>query len=131
MLIEFVAMDQEDWHKRLRELRYLNWDIKASRKTMADGRVRSFYTLKAYTDWPLNPSQWVRQYEQTRKNDKPAFKAMQQQAEKEFGIRVRDTELMGPVLNASMPKAPAHPPLDRDAAMMGGLLLGSPEFQRR
>jgi len=58
-------------------------------------------------------------------------KAMQQQAEKEFGIRVRDTELMGPVLNASMPKAPAHPPLDRDAAMMGGLLLGSPEFQRR
>jgi hypothetical protein len=58
-------------------------------------------------------------------------KAMQQQAEKEFGIRVRDTDLMGPVLNASMPKAPAHPPLDRDAAMMGGLLLGSPEFQRR
>jgi uncharacterized protein (DUF1800 family) len=58
-------------------------------------------------------------------------KAAQQQAEKEFGIRVRDTELMGPLLNASMPKAPARPPLDRDAAMMAGLLLGSPEFQRR
>jgi uncharacterized protein (DUF1800 family) len=58
-------------------------------------------------------------------------KAAQQQAEKEFGIRPRDVELMGPVLNASMPKAQAHPPLDRDAAMMAGLLLGSPEFQRR
>ena len=54
-----------------------------------------------------------------------------QQAEKEFGIRWRDAELMGPVLNASRPAGPARPPLDRDAAVMAGLLLGSPEFQRR
>jgi uncharacterized protein (DUF1800 family) len=58
-------------------------------------------------------------------------KASQQQAEKEFGIRARDPELMGPVLNASMPAVPARAPLDRDAAVMAGLLLGSPEFQRR
>jgi uncharacterized protein (DUF1800 family) len=54
-----------------------------------------------------------------------------QQAEKEFGIRWRDAEPMGPVLNASMPSVPARAPLDRDAAVMAGLLLGSPEFQRR
>jgi uncharacterized protein (DUF1800 family) len=54
-----------------------------------------------------------------------------QQAEKEFGIRWRDAEPMGPVLNASMPSVPARAPLDRDAAVMAGLLLGSPEFQHR
>jgi uncharacterized protein (DUF1800 family) len=57
--------------------------------------------------------------------------AMQQQAEKSFPIRTNDFEPMAQVLNPSRPKLQARPPLDREAAMMAGLLLGSPEFQRR
>lgn len=55
----------------------------------------------------------------------------QLQAEKEFPIRSRDSEPMAVLLNAAAPALPARPPLDRDAAVMAGLLLGSPEFQRR
>jgi uncharacterized protein (DUF1800 family) len=55
----------------------------------------------------------------------------QQQAEREFGIRARDSEPMWAVLNAATSAGPPRPPLDREAAVMAGLLLGSPEFQRR
>ncbi|WP_254063848.1 DUF1800 domain-containing protein [Granulicella sp. S190] len=55
----------------------------------------------------------------------------QQQAEKSFGIRANDAEPMAQVLNVSSPRQRATPPLDREAAGMAGLLLGSPEFQRR
>ena len=57
--------------------------------------------------------------------------AMQQEAVKNFSIRPNDAEPMAQVLHASGPKPPVRPPLDRDAATMAGLLLGSPEFQRR
>ncbi len=57
--------------------------------------------------------------------------AAQLRAEKEFSIRPRDVEPMSIVLNASAPIQPARAPMDHDAAVMAGLLLGSPEFQRR
>ena len=57
--------------------------------------------------------------------------AMQQEAVKNFSIRPNDAEPMAQVLHASGPKPPVRPPLNRDAATMAGLLLGSPEFQRR
>lgn len=57
--------------------------------------------------------------------------AAQQQAEKEFAIRAHDIEPMSAVLNAGGPPPRPAPPLDREAATMAGLLLGSPEFQRR
>jgi len=57
--------------------------------------------------------------------------AAQAQAEKEFSIRPREAEPMLAVLNASGPMTPPRAPQDHDAAMMAGLLLGSPEFQRR
>ncbi|RSL14551.1 uncharacterized protein (DUF1800 family) [Edaphobacter aggregans] len=56
--------------------------------------------------------------------------AAQQEAEKSFGIRPREIEPMAAILNAGAPVEPG-PPLDRQAAVMAGLLLGSPEFQRR
>jgi uncharacterized protein (DUF1800 family) len=56
---------------------------------------------------------------------------MQQQAEKSFSIRPNDFEPMAQVLNPAMLRQQNRPPLDREAAMMAGLLLGSPEFQRR
>jgi uncharacterized protein (DUF1800 family) len=56
--------------------------------------------------------------------------AIQQQAEKSFPIRPNDFEPMGQVLNPNRPRQ-IRAPMDREAAMMAGLLLGSPEFQRR
>ena len=53
------------------------------------------------------------------------------QAEKSFSIRPNDFEPMAQVLNPTMLRQQNRPPLDREAAMMAGLLLGSPEFQRR
>src|SRR5216683_5492971 len=56
---------------------------------------------------------------------------MQQQAERDFSIRPNDFEPMAQVLNPAALRQQGRPPLDREAAMMAGLLLGSPEFQRR
>jgi uncharacterized protein (DUF1800 family) len=56
---------------------------------------------------------------------------IQLQAEKNFSIRTRDLEPMAQILNPARPGQQARPPLDREAATMAGLLLGSPEFQRR
>jgi uncharacterized protein (DUF1800 family) len=56
---------------------------------------------------------------------------MQQQALKDFPIRPNDFEPMAQVLNPAALNQQGRPPLDREAAMMAGLLLGSPEFQRR
>ena len=56
---------------------------------------------------------------------------MQQQAERDFPIRANDFEPMAQVLNPAALRPTGRPPLDREAAMMAGLLLGSPEFQRR
>ncbi len=57
--------------------------------------------------------------------------AMQQQAVKDFSIKPNEFEPMAQVLNPAMVRPRNRPPLDREAAMMAGLLLGSPEFQRR
>jgi uncharacterized protein (DUF1800 family) len=56
---------------------------------------------------------------------------MQQQAEKDFSIRANDFEPLAQVLNPAALRQQGRPLLDREAAMMAGLLLGSPEFQRR
>ena len=56
---------------------------------------------------------------------------LQQQAVKDFPIRPNDFEPMAQVLNPALVRQQNRPPLDREAAMMAGLLLGSPEFQRR
>ena len=55
----------------------------------------------------------------------------QQEAQKNFGISAGEPGPMAAILNAGAPAEPAGPPLDRQAAVMAGLLLGSPEFQRR
>jgi uncharacterized protein (DUF1800 family) len=57
--------------------------------------------------------------------------AMQQQAVKDFSIRPNDFEPTAQVLNPARPRQLLRAPQDREAAMMAGLLLGSPEFQRR
>lgn len=64
-LIDFVA-NQDDWKKRTRELRYLGWKIETKRERQPNGRVRSFYRVTHYTEWPDNPSQWLQNYEKER-----------------------------------------------------------------
>ncbi|MEO6804794.1 MAG: DUF1800 domain-containing protein, partial [Edaphobacter sp.] len=56
---------------------------------------------------------------------------MPQRAVKNLPIRPNELEPMAQVLNPKRLDQQARPPMDREAAMMAGLLLGSPEFQRR
>jgi uncharacterized protein (DUF1800 family) len=59
----------------------------------------------------------------------------QQQAEKNFPIKATDPEMMAGALPggsmATQEDRPKVAAMDRQAAVMAGLLLGSPEFQRR
>lgn len=64
-VIEFVA-GQDEWRKRLRELRYLGWRIPATKKKNTSGRVKSFYTVKHHEPWPPDPSGWIQDYEKKR-----------------------------------------------------------------
>ena len=57
--------------------------------------------------------------------------AMQQQAVKDFPIRQNDFEPMAQVLNPTRSRRQLRAAQDREAAMIAGLLLGAPEFQRR
>ena len=53
-LVEIVAHSrqyQEDWQKRLRELRVLGWEIE-TRRRKEDGRVRVYYRLLRFEPWP-------------------------------------------------------------------------------
>jgi HNH endonuclease len=64
-MIDIVA-NQDEWRKRLRELRYLGWEVTASRTSLPGGRFQSAYRLDKFTEWPPDPSAWIRNYEQER-----------------------------------------------------------------
>ncbi|MFZ0319318.1 MAG: HNH endonuclease signature motif containing protein, partial [Candidatus Sulfotelmatobacter sp.] len=64
-MIDFVA-NQDEWRKRLRELRYLGWEVTAIRTALPGGRFQSAYRLDKSTDWPPDPSGWIRNYEKER-----------------------------------------------------------------
>jgi uncharacterized protein (DUF1800 family) len=55
----------------------------------------------------------------------------QQVGEKSFGVRANGAEPVAAVLNPAARPRTGSPPQDVQAAAMAGLLLGSPEFQRR
>jgi uncharacterized protein (DUF1800 family) len=55
----------------------------------------------------------------------------QQEAAKSFSIRANGAEPMAAVLNPAAQQKKVKPQQDPQAAAMAGLLLGSPEFQRR
>ena len=64
--LEFVA-NQDDWKKRIRELRYLGWEIETfSRRLPEGGRVSSYYRLVKSRPWPEDPTKVIRQYEHDR-----------------------------------------------------------------
>jgi hypothetical protein len=61
-----LVADQDGWKTRLRELRYLGWDIEAFNRKLKGGRVSSFYRLKKSKPWPPDPTGTIRQYERDR-----------------------------------------------------------------
>lgn len=66
-ILDIVA-DQEDWHKRLRELRYpvIGWEIDTVPYKTPSGRKKVDYVLKKYKPWPTDPTAKIRQFEQER-----------------------------------------------------------------
>src|SRR5207248_922961 len=64
-MIDIVA-NQDEWRKRLRDLRYLGWKITAMRKPLSGGRFLSAYRLDQFTEWPPDPTGWIRKYERER-----------------------------------------------------------------
>ena len=74
-LIDIVA-DQDDWQKRLRELRYpvIGWEIDTKLYLDESGRKHCDYILRNFRPWPEDPSGVIRQFEAERKRrnlDKP------------------------------------------------------------
>ncbi len=61
-----LVADQDGWKSRLRELRYLGWDIESFNRKLKGGRVSSFYRLKKSKPWPPHPTGTIRQYERDR-----------------------------------------------------------------
>ena len=64
-LLDIVA-NQDEWRKRLRELRYLGWKIAASKANIPGGRFQLTYRLDKFTEWPPDPSGWIANYERER-----------------------------------------------------------------
>jgi 5-methylcytosine-specific restriction endonuclease McrA len=68
MLLEIVA-DQDDWQKRLRELRYpvIGWQIETLGYKGASQRKQVDYVLREYKPWPDDPTKAIRQFEHDRR----------------------------------------------------------------
>jgi hypothetical protein len=69
--LEFVSNatePQEDWHKRLRELRYpeIGLIIDVSKKKIGRG-VKSFYALQRWREIPQNHKQLIREHDRKTK----------------------------------------------------------------
>jgi hypothetical protein len=67
-LIDVVA-DQDDWQKRLRELRYpvIGWEIDVKLYRADSGRKCCDYILRTFKAWPEDPSGTIRRFENDRK----------------------------------------------------------------
>jgi len=72
-LLEVVA-GQDDWQKRLRELRYpvIGWEIETRGYKAPSGKKLVDYVLRSFKPWPEDPTGIVRRFEKERerKNQK-------------------------------------------------------------
>lgn len=66
-LLEIVA-DQEDWRKRVRDLRYsvIGWEVTAQRYRRK-GKTYADYVLQSWKPWPDDPSGTIRRFEESRR----------------------------------------------------------------
>ena len=74
-LLQFVSNSddyQEDWQKRLRELRYpvIGLEISVSRKKNEHGKVEAFYTLDKWKPLPENHKFLIKEFERLNKKAK-------------------------------------------------------------
>lgn len=58
---------QEDWHRRLRDLRFLGWDYQHRKNYDEGSRVWTYYRLTKSAPWPENISHAIRIEEAKRK----------------------------------------------------------------
>lgn len=66
-LVASMIQYQEDWQKRMRELRELDWDYK-THKRKEYGRICSYYELTRWTPWPPGPvAAVIKQIEKSKK----------------------------------------------------------------
>src|ERR1019366_6204694 len=67
-VIEVVA-GQDDWQKRLRELRYpvIGWEIDTKLYRADSGKKQFDYILRSFKAWPDDPSGVIRRFENERK----------------------------------------------------------------
>jgi len=63
--LKFVA-NQGNWPARVRELRYLGWEVETFNRRISKTRVSSFYRLVKSRPWPIDPTGVIRQYERDR-----------------------------------------------------------------
>lgn len=61
-----LVANQGAWTSRIRELRYLGWEIDTFRRKLVGGRVSSFYRLRSWQPWPPDPTGTIREYERAR-----------------------------------------------------------------
>lgn len=66
-LLEVVA-EQDDWQKRLRELRYpvVGWDIETYLYKAPSGKKQADYILRSFKPWAENPTEVIRRFEKER-----------------------------------------------------------------
>lgn len=63
-----IVADQDDWQKRLRELRYsvIGWEIETQLYKDQSGRKQADYILRSYKPWPPDPTGRIRRFERER-----------------------------------------------------------------
>jgi hypothetical protein len=61
-----LVAGQDGWTTRVRELRYLGWEIEAFKRKLPNGRVSSYYRLNKWQPWPSDPTGTIREYERRR-----------------------------------------------------------------
>lgn len=75
-LLQFVANAddfQDDWQKRLRELRYpvIGYEISATRRKNPNGKWEAAYTLKEWKPLPENHKFLIKEFERMNRNSRP------------------------------------------------------------
>jgi hypothetical protein len=65
-----IVGDQDDWQKRLRELRYpvIGWKIETHLYKSPSGKKLADYVLKSWKPWPEDPTELIRKFEKEREH---------------------------------------------------------------
>jgi len=62
-----VVANRHDWMKRIRDLRYLGWQVAVRRRKLPSGKAESQYKVVKSAPWSTDPSGDVSKYERARR----------------------------------------------------------------